>query len=140
MSPPLVSIALVTFNGESASSGTARIAAAADPSGARAGRLRRRIDRRHLARAGALRPRFEARGIAVRLLRNPRNLGLRKNVEQALRQCTGAWIAPCDQDDIWRPDKIERLLDFAEDATLVYSDSELIDQEGNRWRRACPTA
>jgi hypothetical protein len=47
-----------------------------------------------------------------------------------LRQCSGTWIAPCDQDDVWRPDKIERLLDVAGDATLVYSDSELIDAEG----------
>ena len=130
MNPPLVSIALVTFNGEThlpaqlesllqQTHPALELVACDDASSDGTWHLLERFA-----------PRFEARGIAVRLLRNPKNLGLRRNVEQALRQCSGSWIAPCDQDDVWRPDKIERLLDVAGDATLVYSDSELIDDDG----------
>lgn len=71
-------------------------------------------------------PRFRCR-------RNPRNLGIHGNFERALRDCRGELIAMCDQDDIWLPDKlsvlVEALLDSG--ALLAYSDSELIDEQGN---------
>ncbi len=130
MKPPLVSIALVTFNGEThlpaqlesllqQTHPALELVACDDASTDGTWSLLEQFA-----------PRFEARGIAVRLLRNPENLGVRRNIEQALRRCSGSWIAPCDQDDVWRPDKVERLLDVAGDATLVYSDSELIDHDG----------
>ncbi|MGE5116053.1 MAG: glycosyltransferase family 2 protein [Betaproteobacteria bacterium] len=79
----------------------------------------------------AMLERFAPRFGSARLLRNPRNLGLRANFERVLRQCRGEWIAPCDQDDVWRADKLERLAAaIGPDTTLVYSDSELIDAEG----------
>lgn len=66
----------------------------------------------------------------ARLLRNPRTLGVHANFQQALAACRAEWIAPCDQDDIWAPQKLTRLLAQAGDAALVYCDSELIDAEG----------
>jgi glycosyltransferase involved in cell wall biosynthesis len=64
-------------------------------------------------------------------MRNPRTLGLLANFEQAFRACSGDWIAPCDQDDIWRPNKLSRLLAAADAKTaLVYGDSLLIDAHG----------
>jgi glycosyltransferase involved in cell wall biosynthesis len=130
MNPPLVSIALVTFNGEThlpaqlesllqQSHPALELVACDDASTDGTWQVLERFA-----------PRFEARGTGVRLLRNPDNIGVRRNVEQALRQCSGSWIAPCDQDDVWRPDKIERMLRVAGGATLVYSDSALIDEEG----------
>jgi glycosyltransferase involved in cell wall biosynthesis len=71
-------------------------------------------------------PRFAQR----RLLRNTRNLGVHANFQQALALCRGEWIAPCDQDDIWAPHKLSRLLGAAADATLVYCDSQLVDGQG----------
>jgi glycosyltransferase involved in cell wall biosynthesis len=72
-------------------------------------------------------PRFAS----ARLLRNPRNLGLNANFEQVLRLCSGDWIAPCDQDDIWSPTKLEQLAAAAQPRTmLVYADSELIGADG----------
>ncbi|HEV7913002.1 MAG TPA: glycosyltransferase [Albitalea sp.] len=75
-------------------------------------------------------PRFTS----ARLMRNPRNLGLQANFEQVFRACRGDWIAPCDQDDRWRPDKLSRLLRHADEkTTLVYADSALIDAAGLPW-------
>lgn len=34
-------------------------------------------------------------------------LGVNKNFEKAIRLCTGDYIAICDQDDVWMPQKIE---------------------------------
>lgn len=39
---------------------------------------------------------------------NDVNLGVNKNFEKALRLCSGEYIAICDQDDIWLPNKIQK--------------------------------
>lgn len=59
-----------------------------------------------------------------------KTLGPIKNVAFALQQTTGAFIAFCDQDDIWLPQKTETLYNSINDDLLVYSDSELIDEHG----------
>ena len=75
--------------------------------------------------------RYAPRFASARLVRNSRNLGANANFEQALRLASGEWIAPCDQDDIWSPTKLERLTAAARPATmLVYADSELIGADG----------
>jgi glycosyltransferase involved in cell wall biosynthesis len=67
----------------------------------------------------------------LRYQRNPANLGYRRNFEIALRACHGEYIALCDQDDIWLPDKLSVLqARLAAGAVLAYSDSELIDEQG----------
>ncbi len=74
---------------------------------------------------------YAPRFAAARLIRNSRNLGLRANFEQAFRACSGEWIAPCDQDDVWLPQKLNRLLAEAEAGpVLIYCDSALIDAHG----------
>jgi glycosyltransferase involved in cell wall biosynthesis len=42
----------------------------------------------------------------VRFTRNSTNLGSTKNFEQAIELCCRELIALCDQDDIWRPEKL----------------------------------
>lgn len=67
----------------------------------------------------------------VRIQINQQNLGPVKNFEQAIRLCTGDFIALADQDDVWVPEKIARLdEEFARvpKAGLVFSDAELIDE------------
>lgn len=39
---------------------------------------------------------------------NDKNLGINKNFEEAILKCTGDYIALCDQDDVWWPDKIKK--------------------------------
>ncbi|RBY96259.1 hypothetical protein DQ237_10385 [Blastococcus sp. TF02-8] len=70
--------------------------------------------------------------VAMRLLRNKRNMGLRLNVEQALSASTGDIIVLADQDDIWAPTKLEAIAASFEDPRVDawFSDAELIDGEG----------
>lgn len=44
----------------------------------------------------------------VHFHRNPANLGYGENFIQAALRCSGDWIAFSDQDDVWRPHKLER--------------------------------
>lgn len=66
----------------------------------------------------------------VRLFFNEERLGPTKNFEKAIRLCKGEIIALADQDDIWKSQKIERLLEvFAQhpEAGYAFSDAEMVD-------------
>lgn len=72
-------------------------------------------------------------GVELVVLENPEPLGVRRNVEQALRHCTGDLVALCDQDDRWHPERLERVAAaFAADPglLLVHSDARLVDGDG----------
>jgi Glycosyl transferase family 2 len=75
---------------------------------------------------------FAARApFPVRLYVNERNQGSTKNFAQAIARCTGEVIALCDQDDVWLPEKLERMaaaLAAAPHAGLVFSDAEVVDE------------
>jgi glycosyltransferase involved in cell wall biosynthesis len=59
---------------------------------------------------------------------NEKHLGFIKNFEKAIGLCTGKFIALADQDDIWLPQKIERLVQGIGDHSLIYSDASYIDE------------
>lgn len=65
-----------------------------------------------------------------RISHQPENIGANQNFEFAVRQAKGSYIVFCDQDDVWLPEKIEKLYNAIGDAWLVYSDSILIDEAG----------
>jgi hypothetical protein len=60
------------------------------------------------------------------------HVGLRRNVERAIRGCTGSVIALSDQDDIWLPGRLDAIGRAFEDpsVTLWFSDADLIDGRG----------
>ncbi len=63
----------------------------------------------------------------------PVTLGVTENFGQAIARCQGELIALCDQDDVWKPEKLARVAEcFADDPSLdaLFSDAELIDAEG----------
>jgi len=67
----------------------------------------------------------------VRIHQNETNLGSTRNFEKAIGLCSGDIIALCDQDDVWKPRKIERLaaaLRAHPEAGYVFSDAELADE------------
>jgi len=66
----------------------------------------------------------------VRLHANPSNVGSTKNFERAIQLSEGDIILLSDQDDVWLPQKIEKLYSAIGDGSLVYCDSELIDEQG----------
>jgi glycosyltransferase involved in cell wall biosynthesis len=70
-----------------------------------------------------------------RIFLQPENLGPVANFEFAIRQAKGEWLAFCDQDDIWLPEKIERMMAERNNYWLVYSDSILVDENGNSLRK-----
>ncbi len=65
-----------------------------------------------------------------RITYQPKNIGPIHNFEYAAQQAKGEYIAFSDQDDIWLPEKIEKLYKAMGDHWLVYSDSILIDDKG----------
>jgi glycosyltransferase involved in cell wall biosynthesis len=66
--------------------------------------------------------------IAVHL--NAENLGFVKNFQKAFSLTQGEFIAPCDQDDWWHPQKLRGLHAALGDRALAYCDSELMDEAG----------
>lgn len=46
----------------------------------------------------------------IRVERNKKNLGYSQNFGKAIGSCTGDIIFLCDQDDVWLPQKLERVL------------------------------
>lgn len=70
--------------------------------------------------------------IPVQLLINEQNLGSTKTFERAIGQCSGDIIALCDQDDVWRRDKLQLIEESfvkAPAAGLVFSDAEIVDAD-----------
>ena len=59
------------------------------------------------------------------------NVGFIKNFERGLRLAKGAYIALCDQDDIWLPEKIEQLYRCIGGYSLAYCDSKLVNEQGD---------
>lgn len=60
-----------------------------------------------------------------------RRRGLVGNFESALRMCRGEWIALADQDDLWKPDKLEVLLHAGRECSLAYGEvSEVLTADG----------
>src|SRR4051812_10655388 len=67
---------------------------------------------------------FQKRDPRIRIHVNESNLGFNKNFEQAFDLSTGDFIAVCDQDDIWKPNKIKDMMSlFKEETVLVYCQS-----------------
>lgn len=66
------------------------------------------------------------------LSRSPERLGFYRNFERALSMAPEEvdFITLCDQDDYWRPEKLERLLGAIGGAQLVYSDARIVSPEG----------
>jgi len=62
---------------------------------------------------------------------NEKNLGISKNFAKAFSLCKGEFIAPSDQDDIWKSEKIQTLVDEIKDSALIYSITTAIDEKGH---------
>lgn len=79
---------------------------------------------------------FDFGDILVRYYKNERNLGVNKTFKKLILLCTGDYIATCDQDDIWLPNKLElslRAMQEMEQSVpcIVYTDLKIIDQNDN---------
>jgi len=73
---------------------------------------------------------FQAIDDRIRFYVNSERRGVNKNFEKAISLAKGEYICTCDQDDLWFPEKIEKLLACIGDDDLVYSDSQYILNKG----------
>jgi glycosyltransferase involved in cell wall biosynthesis len=68
---------------------------------------------------------------SVQLKVNQQNLGSTKNFERTIERCAGNLIFLADQDDVWLPQKIARIVEEFEkkpDVGLFFSDAELVNE------------
>lgn len=123
---PLVSIALCTFNGErflkeqldsliNQSYPNLEIIA---------------VDDRSTDNTLSILNQYKSQHHFIKVFQNETNLGFRKNFEKALSYANGDYIALCDQDDVWHPDKIKIQIGNIGSNVLIYHDSSFIDEEG----------
>jgi glycosyltransferase involved in cell wall biosynthesis len=74
----------------------------------------------------------------VSLYFSDQNIGCVKNFERAIGLCNGDVIALSDQDDVWRTDKLQIIVETFEQnlsAGLVFSDAEIVEQNLNPLRK-----
>lgn len=66
----------------------------------------------------------------VHIHRNIQQLGYGDNFLHAASLCLGDWIAFCDQDDVWLPEKLARCAEFMHDKDLLLCvhSAELVDE------------
>ncbi|MBY0481056.1 MAG: glycosyltransferase family 2 protein [Chitinophagaceae bacterium] len=73
---------------------------------------------------------YAAKNPIVKIFSNEVNIGFVKNFEKGISLSTGNFIALSDQDDIWVADKLKTLFNGIGESLLIYSNSELVDEEG----------
>lgn len=76
-------------------------------------------------------------GLNVLLVRNDRNLGVVRNFEKAALLVDADIVFFSDQDDIWYPDKVARMMRVFDDpqVVLAHSDADLINEDGTKLGR-----
>ena len=66
----------------------------------------------------------------ARLVVNSQNIGFRKNFEQAFVAASGDVIAISDQDDVWLPEKLEKMIAaWNDESPAIYCNSVLFEGE-----------
>jgi glycosyltransferase involved in cell wall biosynthesis len=73
---------------------------------------------------------YAKQDVRIHILENLVNEGHNAAFEKGMNAANGEYIALSDQDDYWVASKISTLVNGIGNCSLVYSDSQLIDQEG----------
>lgn len=68
----------------------------------------------------------------IKLIKNNDNIGYTQNFKQAISSTKGDWIFLADQDDIWLPNKVEKMMTVIKSnkCDLLCSNFSLIDKNG----------
>jgi glycosyltransferase involved in cell wall biosynthesis len=124
MNEPLVSIVLGTYNGETYLEEQLRsVLAQSYPSLEIIA-----IDDGSSDRTIEILREYAAHDPRIKIVVNEQNLGFVKNFEKGATLSTGKWIAFCDQDDYWMPDKVEKMAKAIGDYPMIYCNSVLCDE------------
>ncbi len=73
---------------------------------------------------------YQKKDARIFLVNGPRK-GVKKNFENALSHCQGRYIFLADQDDIWMENKVEMVLPYLKEYSVVVHDAIIVDQDGN---------
>ena len=65
----------------------------------------------------------------VKVLKNEGPSGVVRNFENALQRSQGEYIFLADQDDVWHPEKIDKMLEALQECDLAVSDCIVVDEE-----------
>lgn len=70
----------------------------------------------------------------VHLVQNDHNLGFANNFLKCAYLCKGEWIAFCDQDDVWFPEKLSKVKlmiedHLTEDLVMIYHSASLVSAD-----------
>jgi glycosyltransferase involved in cell wall biosynthesis len=67
----------------------------------------------------------------IKYLKNKKNLGAAMTRNRALREARGEWIAFLDSDDVWAPEKLEKMIKFMKGSnySFAYHEYEKIDED-----------
>jgi glycosyltransferase involved in cell wall biosynthesis len=82
---------------------------------------------------------YQAQYAFIHLHVNEKNLGVTKTFEKAVAHSNGFYVALSDQDDIWLAHKIETLVANIDDHDAVYSNSLLVNENGESLNRPFTT-
>lgn len=66
----------------------------------------------------------------IKIFENEGEHGLLGNFSNAIKHCSGEYIALSDQDDVWMPDKITRLIEKIDGFDIIQSGVCVIDEKG----------
>jgi glycosyltransferase involved in cell wall biosynthesis len=80
-----------------------------------------------------------ARGLAVTVITHPGPSGVTQNFERGLKVASGDIVFLSDQDDVWSPVKIERMLEVFEREpllTLLHSDATLVNEGRSKLKQS----
>lgn len=68
----------------------------------------------------------------IRVYDNENRHGFIWNFENTLTKASGDVIFLCDQDDIWKPEKVRGVMQAIKDHDMVLHDAEIIDKDGTK--------
>lgn len=66
----------------------------------------------------------------IRIFRNRGQHGFIHNFENSLKHADGDFVFISDQDDIWKPNKLQVSMRYLQKYDMILHDAELIDQDG----------
>ena len=66
----------------------------------------------------------------IRVYKNLHNMGFKKNFEKAINLCSGDYVALSDQDDIWKANHLEILLNTIGVNMIACGNADLVDANG----------
>ncbi|ASW75055.1 glycosyltransferase family 2 protein [Chryseobacterium piperi] len=81
--------------------------------------------------------------INIKIFINESSLRTIKNFEKAVSLCSGDWLFLSDQDDMWKKNKVEKMLNFIaqnSETLLLFTDGQLVDEndsnlESSLWEK-----